>query len=275
METKAIKKIIDEIKLEITVKESDLTDSEIENKSNDRLQRLKDLIMKLSSSEEIEMKENKITEELKRLNAKIKNCYAEIEKINSENIKLKEILYSNSTSFGSEVKIQTIPVDIYIDSEDPSAIFGVYDAVLDFVSSIGFEKAFEFKAIKGSWFKKMLAKSKEAITSDKVTDRLKEAEYGIEVNTILKPLSEVEKNQSEALLNILKSIESIKSAAIRIGSLLVVKLTNSEGEINVQVRTLSIKELHLLNKRPELLNRPQEILTALSLEIEVDSPSSN
>ncbi len=221
------------------------------------------------------MKENKITEELKRLNAKIKNCYAEIEKINSENIKLKEILYSNSTSFGSEVKIQTIPVDIYIDSEDPSAIFGVYDAVLDFVSSIGFEKAFEFKAIKGSWFKKMLAKSKEAITSDKVTDRLKEAEYGIEVNTILKPLSEVEKNQSEALLNILKSIESIKSAAIRIGSLLVVKLTNSEGEINVQVRTLSIKELHLLNKRPELLNRPQEILTALSLEIEVDSPSSN
>jgi hypothetical protein len=92
---------------------------------------------------------------------------------------------------------------------------------------------------------------------------LKEAEYAVEVNTILKPQSEVEKNQSEALLNILKSLEGTHHGVIRIGSLLVVKVTSKDGEVNVQVRTLNILELHTLNRHPELLNQPQHILSEL------------
>jgi len=117
----------------------------------------------------------------------------------------------------------------------------------------------------------MVANSKEAITSDDVINRFKEVEYGVEVNTILKQQSEIDKNQSEALLNILKSVENVSNAAIRIGSLLVVKIKNAEGEVNVQVRSLSIKELHLLNKRPELLHNPQLILTALTTELRSES----
>tara|TARA_R110001583_G_scaffold163531_3_gene315639 strand:- start:1594 stop:1929 length:336 start_codon:yes stop_codon:yes gene_type:complete len=105
-----------------------------------------------------------------------------------------------------------------------------------------------------------------------VQDRLKEAEYGIEVNTILKQQSEIDKNQSEALSNIITSLKDIPNAAIRIGALIVVKLTDEEGSVSLQTRTLSIKELHLLNKKPELLQMPKQILKALANEIDDNIP---
>ena len=66
----------------------------------------------------------------------------------------------------------------------------------------------------------------------------------------------------------MKSVENIPKAAIKIGSLLVVKITSEYGEVSVQVRSLSILELHLLNKRPDLLLKPTEILGALANMIE-------
>jgi len=217
------------------------------------------------------VKNSDTLEILKKLTEKIETYNQEIKKIKNDSIKLKEIIYKDSSSFGSDSKIQTIPIDIYLDTEDSAIIFGIYESVLAFIDSIGFEKTFEFIAVKGSWFKRMVANSKEAITSDDVINRFKEVEYGVEVNTILKQQSEIDKNQSEALLNILKSVENVSNAAIRIGSLLVVKIKNAEGEVNVQVRSLSIKELHLLNKRPELLHNPQLILTALTTELRSES----
>lgn len=102
------------------------------------------------------------------------------------------------------------------------------------------------------------------MTSDEVTNRLREAEYAVEVNTILKPQSEVEKNQSDALVGILSSLQGIHNAAVRIGSLIVVKVTSPTGEVSVQTRTLSIAEMHIINKHPELLQQPQQILAALN-----------
>lgn len=201
---------------------------------------------------------------IKLLIGDLEQIKQDLSKLKKENDEFKELIYADSKSYNSEKKTQTIPVEIYLDTNEPSIIFGVYESVLDFLKSIDFEKSFEFNPIKGSWFKRMVAKSKSALTSDEVTERLKEAEYGIEVNAILKQQSEIDKNQSEALLNILKSVERVPNAAIRIGSLLVVKLTNQSGEVNVQVRSLSIKELHLLNKKPELLHSPKNILNALT-----------
>lgn len=42
-----------------------------------------------------------------------------------------------------------------------------------------------------------------------------------------------------------------------------VNITSEKGEVNVQVRSLSVKELHILNKKPELLHKPKQILNAL------------
>lgn len=207
------------------------------------------------------------------LETKLSALEDSLESIKNEKSQILELLFSSASSFNASETTQTLPINIYLDTDKHHEIFEVYDSVLKFINSIGFDKAFEFNSEKGSWYKRLLAKSQEKLTSDQVIDRLKEAEYGIEVNTILKQQSEIDKNQSEALANIIVSLKDIPNAAIRIGALIVVKVTDIEGAVSLQTRTLSIKELHLLNKKPELLKMPKQILQALAKEIKDNDTS--
>ncbi|AUC20605.1 hypothetical protein BTO15_00075 [Polaribacter sejongensis] len=215
---------------------------------------------------------SEIRNEVLELKKMVESLNDSVKQIKKENLLVKELLYSNASSYNDSKTTQIIPIDIYLDTNEPQEIFEVYDSVLKFTQSIGFDDSIEFEAIKGSWYKRILAKSKKKLSSDEVKNRLSEAEYGIEVNTILKPQSEIDKNQSEALSNIITSLKDIPNAAIRIGALIVVKLTDEEGSVSLQTRTLSIKELHLLNKKPELLQMPKQILQALAKEIKNDEP---
>lgn len=198
---------------------------------------------------------------------KINNIEEKCKQINKELQAMKNTIITIVNDSNEVTKIQFIPVDIYIDTNNSNEIFEVYSSVIDLLENIGFKKDIELDPIKGSWYKKLIAKSKEILTEEEVQNKLKEVEYALEVK-ILKDQSEVDKNQSEALSNILKSVENIPNAAIKIGSLLVVKITSETGEATVQVRSLTILELHLLNKRPDLLLKPNEILGALATMIE-------
>lgn len=210
-------------------------------------------------------------EELTELRNMIETLQDNVDKLKKENRVIKDLIYSKSNEFGDAEITQTIPIDIYLDTNEPQQIFEVYDSVIKFAKSLGFDQALEFEAVKGSWFKRMIAVSREKLTSQEVVDRLKEVEYGIEVNAILKQQSEIDKNQSEALSNIIISLKDVSNAAIRVGALIVVKVTDDQGSVSLQTRTLTIKELHLLNRKPELLQMPKQILQALAKEIDDES----
>jgi hypothetical protein len=207
---------------------------------------------------------DKNAHEILKLQQSVENIHGELLKLQKDNLQLKQYLYNSASSFNSEARIQNIPVDIYLDTDDSLMIFSIYETVMEFLATIDFVKVFEFDAVNGSWFKSLVAKSVKVMTSEEVLSRLREVEYSVQVNAILKQQSEIDKNLAEALLNITKSIENVPNAAIRIGSLIVVKLTNKEGEVNIQSRTLTIQELYILNKRPELLHKPHEVLNALT-----------
>ena len=211
-------------------------------------------------------------DELSIFNDKLEKITEKLSLLEKENVELKKIIFDNIFQEDLDEKNQYIPIDIYIDTSVNEKIFEVYSSVLDFAKNLGFIKILELPAVKNSWFKRAVAKSQEIMTSDQVTERFKEVEYGIEVNTILKQQSEIDKNESEALANILKSLDGIDNGAIRIGSLLVVKITDIETKaVNLQVRTLSIKEMYLINKNPNLLTNPPKVLEALSKAIEADN----
>ena len=251
-------------------------------RSKNRILRLADLSEKLRQSfnkdkidrtsidgsykniRDLEQKSVSNEAEFVALNKRLDEMQRSINLLDETNRSLKELLFDNVSSYKSDLTHQLIPVNIFLDSDQPNLIYNAYQSILDFLADIGFENSIDFPAKKGSWIKKFIGKSKQILSSEEVTNRLKEVEYSVEVNTILKPQSEVEKNQSEALLNILKGLEGIPNAAIRIGSLIIIKLTNKEGELSVQTRTLSIRELHYINKHPELLENPRQILFALS-----------
>lgn len=125
---------------------------------------------------------------------------------------------------------------------------------------------------KTSWLKKLILTLRKPSSYLEIQSRLRHLEYALEATHIKKEISEVDKNQSEALVNILKSVENIPNAAIRIGSLLVIKITeDNDQNATVQVRTLSIQELHYLDEHPEYFRKPKEILDALTKAIGSDT----
>lgn len=206
--------------------------------------------------------------QLEHLTQSLNVVNTKLEQLAKENYELKQLAFNKALGYGSAREIQTVPVEIFIDTGDSKEIFGVYEAVLNFLTVFEMDVAFEFEGVKGSWYKRMLGKTKDALTSDEVTSRLKKAEYAVEANAVLKQQSEIDKNQSEALLNIVKSLEGVANGIIRIGSLLVVKTTSEEGEVDLQVRTLTTLELHFLNSRPSLSKSPKTILFELANAVE-------
>ncbi|MCD9616660.1 hypothetical protein [Chryseobacterium gleum] len=188
---------------------------------------------------------------------------SDVEALKKENKKIKEGLFYYIEDKENDLAHQYLNIDIYIDTNDSKKIFNTYSAVLDLLKSIDFESFIELDAVKGSWWKRFSARSTEPTTKDDVKNKLESTQYGLEVE-ILKSQSEIDKNQSEALANIMVSLKDIPDAAIRIGSLLVVKTTNPEGEVSLVVQTLSINQLQLINKNPNLIAQPKSILDRLS-----------
>lgn len=225
----------------------------------DKIDMLTEAILHMQEQYESLLLENKVKDE------RLKNELSKINHIEYEYKELNEKFYQYVNNRENDLSIQYLNTEIYLDTDNPDDIFQVYTSVLDFLEEIDFKVYLELDAVKGSWWKKFIAKSGGAFTSEQVTSRLKEAEYALEVK-ILKDQSEVEKNQSEALTNIILSLKDVPNAAIRIGSLLVVKVTNEEGVVSLNVQTLSLTQLHYLNKNPNLMNQPRNIWDQLSRE---------
>ncbi|QQD12350.1 hypothetical protein [Sphingobacterium sp. UDSM-2020] len=226
---------------------------------DDKIDMLTEAILHMQEQYESLLLENKVKDE------RLKNELSKINHIEYEYKELNEKFYQYVNNRENDLSIQYLNTEIYLDTDNPDDIFQVYTSVLDFLEEIDFKVYLELDAVKGSWWKKFIAKSGGAFTSEQVTSRLKEAEYALEVK-ILKDQSEVEKNQSEALTNIILSLKDVPNAAIRIGSLLVVKVTNEEGVVSLNVQTLSLTQLHYLNKNPNLMNQPRNIWDQLSRE---------
>lgn len=85
----------------------------------------------------------------------------------------------------------------------------------------------------------------------------------IELATIEKTQSEVNKNNADAAATLLKSVESVPEFASRIGSLLVLK-TVREGKQIASVIVLTTKQLALVENQPELMNFPATLLDSLN-----------
>lgn len=154
------------------------------------------------------------------------------------------------------------PIEIYIDTNNSNQIEKVYNKTIEFINSKNFKIEKELPPEDGSWYKRIFVKVKEATQSDDFKEKLSEAEYGIRLHTITKQQSEIDKNQAEAVSSIIDSIKEIPNAAIKVGSILIVKITVSDMP-TISVKNLSLKEMLSLENKPSLLRNPTEILENL------------
>lgn len=163
----------------------------------------------------------------------------------------------------SSIKIRRfIPLRVYLaefQSHQPELLVQELKAILQ---SIGFTISDEFDAIKASWFKKMFAGAKEAITHDEVLKRLGTLERAFVLKGIGQPQAEIDERQATGVAKIIESLSGTPNAALQVGSLLILKVTHNE-EASIQVKTLSQRELQILEMNQELLTSPRTIFGEL------------
>jgi hypothetical protein len=156
-----------------------------------------------------------------------------------------------------------VPVRAYIDETPEGAIESLTEAVTEVLAAYGFHVADEFPEIKGSWFKKWFAKTKDALSQPEVIERLEKIERAVEIKHLDKPQAEVDDKQASAIAKLIKCLEKVPNAAVQAGSVLVVKLTTSNGPV-IQARTLTQEEMIALENNQLLLQNPAEVLGKLN-----------
>ena len=174
-----------------------------------------------------------------------------------------ELIDKISNNIYLNLDILNKPIEIYLDTNNSEQIKKTYQSVLDFLKTKDFKVETELPDEKGSWFKRLFAKTQDLVKTEEFQEKLGEAEYGLKLHTIIKQQSEIDKNQAEAVSKIIDSVKDIQNAAIKIGSILIVKTTVSNVP-NIAVKNLSLKEMIELESKPSLLRSPIDLLENLT-----------
>jgi hypothetical protein len=170
-------------------------------------------------------------------------------------------LMSSGADINKVAITRYIPVRLYVSDPVPEAstLRRISLGLEELLGGVGFEKADEFPEQSGSWYKRLILRSKEAVTQKEVADRLKKVERAAEIAYLDKPQAEANQCQAEAASSLLTALKETRHACAQAGSLLVIK-TTVNGEEAVVVRTLTPVELKELEENQGMLHRPGEIL---------------
>jgi hypothetical protein len=134
------------------------------------------------------------------------------------------------------------------------------NAVENFFEPFGIERSFELPDESGSWWKRALLRTKNFLTHDEVQDRFRKAEEALEVKYLDKPQAEANNLQAGAAAQLITALNTTHNACVQVGSLLLVKATDTDGKCAVIARTLTSDELRRIEENQAILKRPEEIL---------------
>lgn len=124
---------------------------------------------------------------------------------------------------------------------------------------LGFERSYELPDESGSWWKKLLLRTKGFFASADVQKRLRTAEGALEAHYLDKPQAEANHLQAGAAAPLITALGTTPNACIQVGTLLLVKATK-DGQSAVITRTLTKEELRRLEENQAMLKRPDQVL---------------
>jgi len=152
---------------------------------------------------------------------------------------------------------------LYLDTDDFDLAQNVFQAYLDFAGYVGFEVEDKGEFSKGSWIRKGIELITQAKNSDEAQELYDKGRKAIELASIEKLQSEVNKNNAEAAAAFLNSVKDVPQAATRIGSLIILKI-RVDGEPQVITTVLTTEQLIVIEKDPVLMTRPEDVLALIT-----------
>lgn len=152
---------------------------------------------------------------------------------------------------------------LYLDTDDEHTINEAYKAFRGFAQSLGFETVSEHASERGSWFKRFFVKSKEALSKKEVQERLKKGEHALQLKIIGKAQAEIDLVRAQAAAVLLDSIQDVPNASCQLGSIIVAKGINADGQPVVAMRTLTTEEMMDLEENSDRLKSPAVLIKRL------------
>lgn len=156
-----------------------------------------------------------------------------------------------------------VAIKAYCKDADRDFFDTIVSSTNRFLDILGYDIVRELPAVKGSWWQKWFVRSREELTKEENQERLQKAERALELKYLSKEQSEVDMRQAEAASILLKSLPDKSTAAIQVGSLLIVKNWDNRKD-SILVKTLSNRDLIFLERNQHLLKQPQTMLEALA-----------
>jgi hypothetical protein len=156
-----------------------------------------------------------------------------------------------------------VPMRVYLSDIPDSGLDPVTEAIDRLIEAFGFEVSDDFPEVLGSWFKKWFVKTKEVASQPEVAERLAKVERALELKGLGSPQADIDQKQASAVAALTSSLEKVPAAAMQVGSILYLKQT-IDGQTVIQVRTLTQRELLILENNQDLLNSPTTVMTKLA-----------
>ncbi|MFC4122052.1 TraR/DksA family transcriptional regulator [Nonomuraea zeae] len=149
-----------------------------------------------------------------------------------------------------------LPVTIYL--EDGRRSSDVERAVRDLLAAHGLEDWGWSSPIHGSWLRTLFTRGKQVASSEVTKELLDEVRRAIELRTLHEPQAAVDEKKCAAATGLIAALKDERRAAVMIGSILILK----DVELLI-VRELTQRELCYLERNPELLKCPGQLLDDL------------
>ena len=168
---------------------------------------------------------------------------------------LRKVLKRNTVERDPAVEQMTIQASIFLDTTSAEHIAELSRAVDNLINTLDYTIAEKDPPEQGSWFRRLRLVGDPART-DAAHAKLEAVERALELKT---PASGADPDLTEAVDGLLKSLEAVPNAVIRVGSRVVVKTGDT-----IVARSLSPMESLTLDRHPEALRAPEEMQSLLA-----------
>jgi type III restriction enzyme len=164
-----------------------------------------------------------------------------------------------------ENSVKTYKGHVYVGSDNFKLAENIFFALKEFLEVSGIEISDEGKISQGSWIKEhIFYKIRDVFRSQEAKEIFDKTKKALELQQIEKYQSEVNKNNVEAAAILLNAVKDVPFFSTKMGSLVIIKATNQDGETQVITRLLTTEETIFYDQNPNLLNNPIELLNNLS-----------
>jgi hypothetical protein len=130
-------------------------------------------------------------------------------------------------------------------------IENLQDAVKNFMESCGFKLLEELDTRYGSFFQRLKFLVSKEYTRKEVAEMYQKSKEALQKTYLDKPGAEVADKLADAATKLISSLESVDSGVLRLGELLVVKITR-HGKSYIRMETISPELARALARKPYL-----------------------